>query len=90
MPLNLLKKYNAVLELVAMNPKDRDMSFRGVFNRDIVNNISFTFRSKQVNPTSKDGETPMDTLFSHLTTQMTDTEPRTRKFEIKRSKRLHW
>mgnify|MGYP001791513092 CR=1 FL=1 len=90
MPLNLLKKYNALLELVAMNPKDRDKSLRGVFNRDIVNNISFIFRSKQVNPTSKDGETPMETLFSHLTTKMTDTRTRKREFEIKRSIRLHW
>ena len=90
MPLNLLKKYNATLELVAMNPNDREKSLRGVFNRDIVNNTSFTFRSRQLNPTPKDGEVPMETLFSHLTTQITDVRTRKREFEIKRSMRLHW
>jgi hypothetical protein len=90
MPLNLLKKYNATLELVAMNPKDRDKSLRGVFNKTIVNNTSFTFRGKQLNPTPKDGEVPMETLFSHLTTQITDIRTRKREFEIQRSMRLHW
>ena len=90
MPLNLLKKYNATLELVAMNPTDREKSLRGVFNRDIVNNTSFIFRGRQLNPTPKDGEVPMETLFSHLTTQITDIRTRKREFEIQRSIRLHW
>ncbi len=90
MTLNLLKKYNALLELIAMNPKDREQSLRGVFNRDILYNESFKFRSKQLNPTPKEGEVSMETLFSHLTTQITDMRTRKREFEIKRSMRLHW
>jgi hypothetical protein len=90
MPFNLLKKYNSYLELGALNPKDREKSLMGIFNRDIVNNQSFAFRGIQLNPTQKDGENPMETLFSHLTTQIIDIKTRKREFEIQRSIRLHW
>lgn len=90
MTLNLLKKYNTLLELVGMNPKDREKSLRGVFNRDILYNESFKFRNKQLNPTPKEGEVSMEILFSHLTTQITDMRTRKREFEINRSMRLHW
>lgn len=62
----------------------------GVFNRDIKNNQSFRFQGKQLNPTTKDGEIPMNTLFTHLTTQIIDQKAREREFEIHRSRRLHW
>ena len=90
MPYNLLKEYNALLELDGMNQKDREKSLRGVFNRDVVNNSSFKFQSKQLNPTPHDGEIPMNTLFTHLTTQIIDEKSRKREFEIHRSVRLHW
>ena len=90
MPYNLLKKYNALLELDGMNPKDREKSLKGVFNKDVVNNPSFKFLGKQLNPTPNDGEIPMNTLFTHLTTQIIDEKTRKREFEIHRSRRLHW
>ena len=90
MPLNLLKKYNQLLELVAFNPHNRGKSLYGVFNRDIVDNISFKFRDKQINPTPLDGEIKMSTLFSHLTTVEVDKKTRKREFDMHRSIRLHW
>jgi len=90
MPYNLLKIYNALLELNGLNPRDREMSLMGVFNRDIVNNQSFNFQGKHLNPTTKDGEIPMNTLFTHLTTQIIDEKTREREFDIHRSRRLHW
>jgi hypothetical protein len=90
MPFNLLKKYNALLELDGLNPKDREKSLKGVFNRDVVNNPSFKFQGKKMNPTPQDGEIPMSTLFTHLTTQIIDKRTREREFEIHRSKRVHW
>ena len=42
-------------------------------------------------PTSQNnGEIPMETLFRHLTTVMTDKNTRKREFELDRSRRLHW
>ena len=35
---NLLKQYNALLEVDSMSPAQRTISLRGVFNRDIQNN----------------------------------------------------
>jgi hypothetical protein len=62
----------------------------GVFNRDIVNNSSFKFKGRQINPIPHDGVIKMDTLFAHLTTEIVDSKTRKREFEIHRSKRLHW
>lgn len=90
MPLNLLKKYNALLELDALNPKDREKSLMGIFNRDIVNNSSLKFRGKQLNPTPQDGVISMNILFTHLTTHIIDGKTKEREFEIHRSRRLHW
>ena len=90
MPYNLLKIYNALLELDGLNPKDREKSLMGVFNRDIRNNQFFRFQGKQLNPTTttKDGEIPMNTLFTHLTTQIIDQKTKEREFEMHRSRRL--
>jgi len=90
MPLNLLKKYNQLLELVAFNTYDREKSLYGIFNRDIVENASFKFRNKQINPTPFDGIIKMSTLFAHLTTVIVDKKTRKRDFEMHRSVRLHW
>lgn len=90
MPFNLLKIYNALLELDGLNPGDRKKSLMGVFNRDFVNKRSFSFQGKHINPTPQDGEISMSTLFSHLTTQIIDKKTRERAFEMHRSKRLHW
>jgi len=50
----------------------------------------YIFQTKQINPTTKEGELPMETLFTHLTTVMNDAGERKREFDIHRSNRLHW
>lgn len=90
MPFNLLKNYNELLELTSFNVPQRTASLRGVFNRDIAENESFQFQGKQINPTSQDGEEPMETLFRHLTTVIEDKKTNKRVFEMFRSERLHW
>jgi hypothetical protein len=72
MPLNLLKKYNQLLELFALTDFQRKQSLRGVFDRDIVNNPCFVFRTKIIKPTPADGQDSMNRLFTHLTTVITD------------------
>ncbi len=91
MPFNQLKKYNALLELGSMNLRQRDASLRGVFNRDIVNNPSFEFRTKQIHPTpNHDGTIAMDNLFNHLTRKVIDERTKAREFDMHRSVRIHW
>jgi len=94
MPLNLIKTYPQLLEIIHLNEYQRNQSLQGVFNRDMVNNNNFKFRTKQIRPTKKDGEAPMQTLFSHLTTREDKDEKSkktgTRSFEMARSVRLHW
>ncbi len=43
MPLNLLKTYNALLDINGLSPQQRNISLKGVFNRDITNNNNFKF-----------------------------------------------
>lgn len=90
MPTNLLKRYNALLELAALNEVQRNASLKGVFRRDIVENYNFKFRLKQIKPTTADGEDSMERLFRHLTTCVTDKATQHREFEMARSIRLHW
>src|SRR3989339_1889123 len=90
MPLNLLKKYNQLLELTSFGERDRTASLLGIFNRDIATNNYFKFENKEIKPTPLDGEIKMSTLFSHLTTEIVDKETRKREFDIHRSSRLHW
>ncbi|GHT37413.1 hypothetical protein FACS1894181_05110 [Bacteroidia bacterium] len=90
MPLNLLVRYNALLDVTAMSGQERNASLKGIFNRDIVNNSSFAFRTKKINPTPAEGEDEMERLFKHLTTTMTDKNTRKREFDLARSTRLHW
>ncbi len=90
MPLNLLKKYNQLLDINGLSPDVRTVSLRAIFNRDIGLNQGFNFRSKIINPTPKAGEIPMDTLFIHLTKKIVDKKTRRREFDLHRSVRLHW
>ncbi|MFV0553997.1 MAG: hypothetical protein ACK5LR_04750 [Mangrovibacterium sp.] len=90
MPLNLLKKYNQLLELAAYSPSQRTDSLKGVFCRDIENNRNFSFRTKPISPTPSDGEIKMETLFRHLTTVITDESTNGREFDMNRAVRLHW
>ena len=89
MPLNLLKIYNQLLDIDYLKEKERLISLKGIFNRDIKNNPKFKFRSKQINPISVETDA-MEILFEHLTTEMIDKKRRKRVFESERSKRLHW
>lgn len=97
MALNLLKNYNAYLDLLHFNEAQRTQSLRGIFDRDIANNNSFVFRKKIIRPLKKEGEIDMETLFSHLTKkteELTDENGKKIKtrnvFDLDRSKRLHW
>ncbi len=91
MPLNLLKKYNELLDLGAYSVGQRNKSLLAVFKRDIANNTNFTFNNKKIKPTpQEDGQVKMEILFTHLTTVMKDKIDRKRIFDIHRSVRLHW
>ncbi|MDR3251877.1 MAG: hypothetical protein LBT42_09490 [Tannerella sp.] len=89
MPLNLLKKYNELLDIAAMNESQRRKSLAGVFDRDITDNPCFSFRTKQINPTPADGQDSMERLFAHLTTVIAGSANK-REFDMARSVRLHW
>jgi hypothetical protein len=89
MPFNLLKTYNQLLEVAHLSEMERRKSLQGIFKRDIEDNPNFSFRSKKVNPV-KGEPIPMQTLFTHLTTVITDEATRKREFELQRSLRLHW
>lgn len=91
MPLNLLKKYNQLLELLALNEPQRIKSLMGIFDRDIRNNTNLRFRNKPIYPTpAVDGDIAMSTLFNHLTRKEVDREIKSREFDLERSCRLHW
>jgi hypothetical protein len=90
MALNLLKKYNQLLDIVALNDFQRKKSLRGIFDRDITNNPNFKFQTKQINPTPADGQDSMERLFTHLTTVIIDKTTNRREFDMARSVRLHW
>lgn len=90
MPLNLIRSYNQLLELIALTAPQRQLSLRGVFDRDFTNNPNLQFRNIQVTPTPADGAIEMATLFTHLTTVIMDKATRAREFDMHRSMRLHW
>jgi hypothetical protein len=90
MPLNLIKKYNQLLDLVGLNETQRKKSLMGIFNQDIAKHPNFNFRSKKITPTPADGIIKMETLFDHLTTILVDKKTRKREFDMNRSLRLHW
>ena len=90
MPLNQIKKYNALLDILGLSPHNRTISLKSIFDRDISNNANFKFRAKQITPTPLDGEITMETLFRHLTTVMVDKKTKKREYDVHRSQRLHW
>lgn len=90
MALNLLKKYNQLLELNAFSEPERTASLMGVFNRDIARNPHFKFKEKRIHPTPVDGKIEMQTLFTHITTKIVDPDTKKRDFDIHRSRRIHW
>lgn len=91
MSLNLLKKYNELLDIAGLNETQRTKSLKGVFNRDFADNGTIYFRSKRICPTPQyGGVITMETLFRHLTTVMVDKVTRKREYEKTRSERLHW
>jgi hypothetical protein len=90
MPLNLIKRYNDLLDINGLSPRDRNETLLGVFNHDITTHRNFSFRGKKITPTPEDGQLKVDTLFRHLTTVIVDKKTRKREFEIHRSHRLHW
>jgi hypothetical protein len=91
MPLNLLKKYNQLLDIIALDERKRTESLKGICNRDIQKNVSFLFRNKPIFPTPREnGNIAMENLFNHLTRKMVDEELRNRKFDFDCSVRLHW
>lgn len=97
MPLNLLKKYPELLELVG-SLRDMTASLKRIYVRDIEDNPDFKFRGIPVHPIkAEDGQLEMDMSFIHLTTrefeQMDEAGnplPPKREFDIQRSVRLHW
>lgn len=90
MALNLLKKYNELLDISALNETERKTSLWQIFARDFIQKGDIYFNNKRITPTPLDGKITMDTLFSHLTTKMTDKISRTREFDRHRAERLHW
>lgn len=90
MPLNLLKKYNDLLQLGAYNEMQRKRSLQAIFDRDILQNAQFEFYKKRIQPTPLNGEIKMSTLFTHLTTVITDYKTNHREFDFHRAVRLHW
>lgn len=94
MSLNLLKKYPQLLELSYLSETQRTESLMRIFKRDIEDNVSFSFRKKQIRPVIKDGQAPMQVLFHHLTTRrdkdVNGGDTKSRSFEMARSQRLHW
>jgi len=90
MPLNLLKRYNDLLDLASLNVHQRTVSLKRVFDEAFVNRQPIHFNNRIVIPCPKDGAIGMDTLFRHLTTVITDRATNAREFEMNRSKRLHW
>ncbi len=88
MPLNLLKTYNALLELDGLNPSARTKSLKGIFQRDFIDS-DVLFRGRIVEPTPKEGQETMAVLFDHLTKKEYE-KNRHREYDRNRSARLHW
>lgn len=97
MPLNLIKQYPQLLEIMHLELNPRNLSLRRIFNRDIEENIGFSYNGKIIRPVKvQDGISSMDTVFTHLTTEdfyytdENDVSVKKREFERDRSERLHW
>lgn len=47
MPFNKLKNYPELLDIAYMPERERYVSLRGIFDRDITDNDNFSFRNKK-------------------------------------------
>lgn len=97
MPMNLIKKYPDLLELLQFSEHQRKLSLLGIYKRDIENNDEFIFRKKKIYPIKSDGKLDMQRQFIHLTCEEVQEKddlgnllPSKRIFDIHRSQRLHW
>lgn len=88
MPFNLIKKYNSLLELDALNESQRKSSLHSIFKRDFIDSSNY-FRKKLVLPTPKEGQETMEVLFHHLTTK-DDFQEGNRYYDRDRARRVHW
>ena len=87
---NLIKQYNALLEVDAMTPAERKVSLRRIFNRDIQDNNTLSFRNKKIYPVPREGMDKLEMLFWHLTTKVINHDTNHREYDRARSIRLHW
>lgn len=95
MPINLIKEYPDLLDLIYMSEYQRHQSLLRIFRRDIEDNPGLSFRGKIIRPIKTiNGESAMQTLFHHLTTRIEESvdekHDKKRVFEMDRSQRLHW
>ena len=95
MPLNQIKTYPDLLELTHLNGRDKKISLREIFDRDVTENASFKFMDKQIRPIKIDGEADMGRVFNHLITEEIEVDDdgntyKKRVYEKDRAHRLHW
>ena len=90
MPTNLIKVYDALLELLYPNERANIQSIKAVFTRDFCADQPASLRTVPIHPSPAEGEDKVERLFRHLTTVITDEKTRKREFESDRSIRLHW
>ena len=81
MAINLIKKYDAFLEINHFTEAQRKVSLRAVFDRDIADNEDFNFRTKIIRPLKKE-DVEKDKRGKVIKTRNV--------FDFERSKRLHW
>ena len=48
MPLNQIKKYPELLDILSLSEKERTLSLQMIFKRDIEENPDLNFRSKKI------------------------------------------
>ncbi len=89
MPLNLIKLYNALLDIDFLSEQARNTSLRAIFDRDFRNQNAPLLDGQPVYPVPSDPNA-LDQLFSHLTTHESPPQSRRRQYEAERSRRLHW
>lgn len=95
MPLNQLKKYPDLLDIMSLNEYQRMQSLRLIYDRDIQDNENLTLLKKVIRPIKIDGKPSFDTVFNHLIKEESEFEEdgkivKRRIFEKDRAQRLHW
>lgn len=96
MPLNLLKLYPELLEINHLEEKNRNISLKRIFDRDIAENENFFYNGGRIYPIKSDDQIDMDREFHHLITEeVEETDENGKKihhriYDPYRSERLHW